>query len=112
MRIEEIPEALIPGMSSVYSCGFHVAEQGKRVRKGCQGFFKGQGRGGVISWLLSSKNSGGQAIGLAGVTGLKEHTILKALGFTEYIRVQGYNISPFFCLKEERRIFGYSGYKL
>ena len=63
-----------------------MAEQGKRVRKGCQGFFKGQGRGGVI-WLLSNKNSGGQSIGLAGVTGLKEHTILKALGFTGYIRV-------------------------
>ena len=55
------------------------------------GGFKGQGMGVVISWLLSSKNSGGQSIGLAGVTGLKEHTILKALGFTGYIRVQGYN---------------------
>ena len=60
------------------------------------GGFKGQGMGGVISWLLSNKNSGGQSIGLAGVTGLKEHTILKALGFTGYIRVHGYNMGPWF----------------
>ena len=51
------------------------------------GGFKGQGMGVVISWLLSNKNSGGQSIGLAGVTGLKGHTILTALG------LQGYNMN-------------------
>ena len=95
MRIEEIPEALTPGISSVYSCGFHVAEQGKRARKGRQGFFKGQGRGGVI-WLLANPIAGGQSIGVAGVTGLKEHTILKALRFTGYIKVQSYNTFLFY----------------
>ena len=44
------------------------------------GGFKGQGMGVVISWLLANPIAGGQSIGLAGVTGLKGHTILKALG--------------------------------
>ena len=59
----------------------------------------------MVIWLLANPIAGRQSIGLAGVTGLKGHTILKALG------LQGYNILPFFCLKEERRTLGYSGYK-
>ena len=67
------------------------------------GFSRIREGGVVISWLLSNKNSGGQSIGLAGVTGLKEHTSLKALGFTGYIRVLGYNISPFFLFKRGKK---------
>ena len=54
-------------------------EQGKRARKGGSEFLRA--RKGEGSWLLAKRNSGGQSIGLAGVTGVKGHTILKASGY-------------------------------
>lgn len=45
--------------------GFHVGRAGKESEERGLRDFKGQERGGVISWILSNKNSGSQSIGLS-----------------------------------------------
>ena len=79
-RTDGISEALSPRDYLLYFFGFMRAVQGKGASRGGTSGFKGQERGG-FSWLLYNKKSGGQYTGLSGVTGLKEHTILKASGY-------------------------------